>query len=176
VCPSASMTYTLYIVTARTPTVNPEHFVPGRGGAQVTTSLATANRTAAGASCGLIQAASAQGRFVYFLTARFMVRAMRLTDSVWRLSFALISRIGAPSRTRRTKACFSASDHSFGFGFIDALDLPCRLAVAANAACDHCFAILAKAAYQWLKAIIAFTTSKITITQLRKTGGPSGMI
>jgi hypothetical protein len=27
--------------------------------------------------------------------------------------------------------------------------------------------------YQWLKAIIAFTTSKITIIQL---GGPTGMI
>jgi hypothetical protein len=43
---------------------------------------------------------------------------MRLTEPTCRLSFAVISRIGAPSRTSRINARFSASDHSFGFDFI----------------------------------------------------------
>jgi hypothetical protein len=43
---------------------------------------------------------------------------MRLTDSACRLSFAVISRIGALSRTSRNNACFSAFVYSFGFGFI----------------------------------------------------------
>lgn len=55
---------------------------------------------------------------VYFLTTRFMLRAMRLTEPTCRLSFAVISRIGAPSRASRIKAFFSASVHSFGLGFI----------------------------------------------------------
>jgi len=55
---------------------------------------------------------------VYFLITRFIVSAMRLTEPACRLSFAVISRIGAPSRTSRIKARFSASVHSFGFGLI----------------------------------------------------------
>jgi hypothetical protein len=43
---------------------------------------------------------------------------MRLTDPACCLSFAVISRIRAPSRTSRINACYSTSVHSFGFGFI----------------------------------------------------------
>jgi hypothetical protein len=43
---------------------------------------------------------------------------MRFSDPVCRLSFERISGIAAPSRTSRTSARFSASVHSFGFGFI----------------------------------------------------------
>ena len=55
---------------------------------------------------------------IYFLTAKFMAFAMRFTEPACRLSFAVISRIGAPPRTSRINACFSASVHSFGFGLI----------------------------------------------------------
>jgi len=47
-----------------------------------------------------------------------MARAIRLTEPTCRLSFAVISRIGAPSRASRINARFSASVHSFGFGLI----------------------------------------------------------
>lgn len=47
-----------------------------------------------------------------------MVRAIRFTEPTCRFSFEVISRIGAPSRTSRISACFSATVHSFGFGFI----------------------------------------------------------
>jgi hypothetical protein len=54
----------------------------------------------------------------YFLSTSFISRAMRFTDPTCRLSFAVISRIRAPSRTKRVNACLSTSVHSFGFGFI----------------------------------------------------------
>src|SRR5215831_4301950 len=38
---------------------------------------------------------------IYFLTASFMVAAMRLIEPACRLSFVVISRIGAPPRTSR---------------------------------------------------------------------------
>ena len=62
--------------------------------------------------------AASVGGHIYFLIAKFMASAMRLTESACRFSFEIISRIGAPPRTSRIKAFFSASVHSFGFGFI----------------------------------------------------------